>query len=216
MRSEQGGGRLNLSLNAPALHRQLAALLGQSPRVPIEFAPRMSLEERCGRRLGRYLRLAVEEFQRAGAMPWTRAMAVQFEQVIMTELLLAHGHNYSDALRAAARPIAPRDVRRAIDYAEAYLAEPVTIADLAAVAGVPGRTLFQHFREFKGVSPMRYLRNARFERVRRALLQAEPEEDVTAIAFAWGFTHLGRFAVEYRRRFGERPSDTIRRYRRLS
>ena len=63
---------------------------------------------------------------------------------------------------------------------------------------------------------MRYLRNARFERARTALLRAEPEESVTDIAAAWGFTHLGRFAIEYRRRFGERPSDTIRRHRRVS
>ena len=28
------------------------------------------------------------------------------------------------------------------------------------------------------------------------------------IASLWGFDHMGRFAVEYRRRFGERPSDT--------
>ena len=27
----------------------------------------------------------------------------------------------------------------------------------------------------------------------------------------WGFCHLGRFAVEYRRRFGESPSQTLRR-----
>jgi len=61
---------------------------------------------------------------------------------------------------------------------------------------------------------MRYLRNARFAKVRDALLRAEPEESVTVIAMACGFTHMSRFAVEYRHRFGERPSDTLRRQRR--
>ena len=29
------------------------------------------------------------------------------------------------------------------------------------------------------------------------------------IASRWGFSHLGRFAVEYRLRFGEDPSETL-------
>jgi hypothetical protein len=36
---------------------------------------------------------------------------------------------------------------------------------------------------------------------------------VTAIAMACGFTHMSRFALEYRQHFGERPSDTLRRAR---
>src|SRR5260370_29518721 len=61
---------------------------------------------------------------------------------------------------------------------------------------------------------MRYLRNVRFAKVRDALLRAEPEESVTVIAMACGFTHMSRFALEYRHRFGERPSATLRRERR--
>lgn len=36
---------------------------------------------------------------------------------------------------------------------------------------------------------------------------------MTAIAMGWGFTHMGRFAVEYRKRFGESPSETLRQRR---
>jgi len=34
---------------------------------------------------------------------------------------------------------------------------------------------------------------------------------VTQIALAHGFTHMGRFSVEYQRQFGESPSVTLRR-----
>jgi transcriptional regulator GlxA family with amidase domain len=58
---------------------------------------------------------------------------------------------------------------------------------------------------------MRYLCNARFEKVREALARAQPGESVATIAMSWGFSHLGRFSVEYRRRFGESPSNTLER-----
>jgi AraC-like DNA-binding protein len=50
------------------------------------------------------------------------------------------------------------------------------------------------------------------ERARRDLENAEPGDgsSVAAVAARWGFTHLGRFAFEYRRRFGVHPSQTLR------
>jgi len=60
---------------------------------------------------------------------------------------------------------------------------------------------------------MRYLRRARYRKVREALRDAEPEEHITEIAAKWGFTHMGRFSVDYRRQFGETPSQTLRRAR---
>jgi AraC-like DNA-binding protein len=37
---------------------------------------------------------------------------------------------------------------------------------------------------------------------------------VSEIALRWGFGHFGRFAAEYRRRFGESPSQTLSSARR--
>jgi transcriptional regulator GlxA family with amidase domain len=87
------------------------------------------------------------------------------------------------------------------------------LPEIVAASAVPGRTLIQHFRDFKGTSPMRYLREARFERVREALNRAEPEGSIAEIAARWGFSHMGRFSADYRRRFGEPPSATLRRAR---
>jgi transcriptional regulator GlxA family with amidase domain len=137
----------------------------------------------------------------------------RFEQFIMTRLLLSHPHTHSAALRRRERSIAPRDVMRAIDYLEAHLDAPVTLADLVEASGVPGRTLFKHFRDSRGTSPMRYLRAARLKKAREALLRAQPGERVSTIAMSWGFSHWGRFSVEYRKRFGESPSETLARCR---
>jgi transcriptional regulator GlxA family with amidase domain len=71
--------------------------------------------------------------------------------------------------------------------------------------------LLKHFRDHHGVSPMRYWRDRRFVRVREALQRTRDNASVTDVAMAWGFYHLGRFATEYARRFGESPSETRRR-----
>jgi transcriptional regulator GlxA family with amidase domain len=85
------------------------------------------------------------------------------------------------------------------------------LPDIVAASGIPGRTLLKHFRDFRGTSPMRYLRRARFERVHQALHSASTDDGVTQIALAHGFTHMGRFSVEYQKQFGESPSATLRR-----
>ena len=133
-----------------------------------------------------------------------------FEQFLICTLLLSHPNNYSDALGRRDRSLTPRNLRRALDYMHANLTAPLTVADIAAAAGITGRTLFQYFREFRSTSPMRYLRDARFERVRDALQRPRRDESVAEIATSFGFSHLGRFASEYRTRFGESPSATVR------
>lgn len=105
------------------------------------------------------------------------------------------------------------DVRRARQYIGAHLDDAMTVGDVAAAAGVAHRTLYKHFHDVRGISPMRYARECRFAEVRQALLQAGPQDSVTTIAVQWGFCHLGRFSVEYRKRYGETPSQTLRRGR---
>jgi AraC-like DNA-binding protein len=212
---ETDASRIMVVLTHASLRRQLAALLGKpldAPlHPPLEFAPVVDLTSGAGRNIAALARLIVASFDGGCPIANNPIALGSFEQFIINELLLSHSHNYSNAIYGRQPSIGPRDVRRAIDYLESHLDLPVKMVDLVAASQVPGRTLLKHFRDFKGTSPMRYLREARLERVRRDLLAADPEESITTIATNWGFAQLGRFAVEYRRRFGERPSDTLRR-----
>lgn len=126
------------------------------------------------------------------------------------------GADLLDAGRQGARPaciihptpIVPRDVKRVIEFIHANFAATIDVASLVAVANVSGRALFQHFHDFMGVPPMRYLRDVRLEHVREELARGGR---VTEAALRCGFTHLGRFASAYRHRFGESPSTTVTR-----
>jgi AraC-like DNA-binding protein len=57
---------------------------------------------------------------------------------------------------------------------------------------------------------MQFLKGRRMDAVYRELLGADPgATSVTDIAVRYGFTHLGRFAVEYKHNFQESPSATL-------
>ena len=124
-------------------------------------------------------------------------------------------------LRAPADPRIPRlasasarrrAVRRIEEYLDVHEREVPSLAELCAVAGTSERTLEYAFREQIGLPPARYLRLRRLNGVRRELRASEAgAAKITQIAMRWGFWQLGRFAVEYRTLFGERPSETLSR-----
>lgn len=102
-------------------------------------------------------------------------------------------------------------IRRVVEHIHAHADGPLTPTDLARAAEMSVRSLQESFAQHVGEAPMSYVRGVRLERVRAELAQSTPEcTTVADVARRWGFAHLGRFAVEYRRRFGERPSDTLR------
>lgn len=108
----------------------------------------------------------------------------------------------------------PRDVARAIEWARAHLDAPIRLAALARIGGVPPRTLETHFLRFLGLTPLGWVRQERLTRARHALIAPAGRASVSEVAVRCGFTQLGRFAAHYSRRFGELPSETLRRIRR--
>ena len=86
-----------------------------------------------------------------------------------------------------------------------------TVHEVSELTGVSVRALQEGFRRQLGTTPMEYVRSCRLEAAHRALRAADPSEaSVTDLATAAGFTHLGRFSVDYRKRFGCSPSATLR------
>ncbi|MCJ8319741.1 MAG: helix-turn-helix domain-containing protein [Colwellia sp.] len=101
-------------------------------------------------------------------------------------------------------------VRRVIDYLHHYFDDVPTIPELCQIANLSERSLQYAFKEYLGVTPIRYLRLQRLNGVRRELLISQPKKDkVVDIALNWGFIELGRFAGEYRQLFKELPSETL-------
>jgi AraC family ethanolamine operon transcriptional activator len=100
-----------------------------------------------------------------------------------------------------------RCVDRWLDERES---DPVHVADLCEAFAMPRRTLQRTFRATVGLGPAQYLARRRLSQVRRILVDADPRiTNVTDVAMDHGFLELGRFAVSYRKLFGEKPSETL-------
>ena len=120
----------------------------------------------------------------------------------------------SPRLTDAAQPVlVPKHIRRALAHMRASLSDRMTLADLAAAGGISARGLLRAFERFLGVSPMTHLLRMRLAAARAELLRCDSALSVAEVAGRCGLPHLGRFAADYRKAFGELPSATVRRAR---
>src|SRR4051794_35228606 len=103
-------------------------------------------------------------------------------------------------------------VEQAERLALANVQTPLDVPTLCRALAVSERTLRKAFQKIRGLPPCRRLRMLRLSGARWALLSAGGRfVTVTEIATSFGFVELGRFSVEYRKTFGESPSDTLGR-----
>src|SRR4051794_11182336 len=96
-----------------------------------------------------------------------------------------------------------RHLLRAKDLADGRYFEPLTVSDLACVAGLSPAHFSREFRRVFGESPHRYLLTRRLERA--AALLRNTDRSVTEICFAVGLTSVGSFTTSFRRAYGTTP-----------
>ncbi len=102
-----------------------------------------------------------------------------------------------------------RVIKRLRAYLGSVLDSEIGIPDICREIGVTRRTLQNATQEILGVSPQNYLKAIRLNGVRRDLKQRHAgRETIADIAARWGFWHLSQLAQDYRRMFGELPSQT--------
>ncbi len=143
-----------------------------------------------------------------GATRAPEAEIAVLERAIVEELVVLVA-----GARCDAEPMPLTDRARAVGSAVSYIfdhaQEALQVADVCEATGVSWRTLDRAFQEQLGTGPKRCISGVRLRGVRRALRAAEPEARVTDIANEWGYWHMGDFAMNYRREFGELPSEAL-------
>ncbi|MEU8225312.1 helix-turn-helix domain-containing protein [Kribbella sp. NPDC048915] len=200
-----------ITLFDPALLTR-AAGVGRKDNTPVRLLSHRSRSRHAAQQLSRtiaYLRdvLTNPEVQ---ASPLVLA---SISQLLASSVLAAFPNTSDLGPREAitdSRDGRPATLHRALAFMESNLDQAITIADIAAAAGVTVRALQIAFQRHVGTTPLGHLRHLRLDQVRADLLAADPtERTVAAVAARWGFHHHGRMTAAYRELYGELPSTTL-------
>lgn len=97
-----------------------------------------------------------------------------------------------------------RHLLRAKDLVDGHYAEPLTVRDLARVAGLSPAHFSREFRRAFGEAPHQYLLTRRLERA--AALLRNTDRSVTDICLMVGWSSLGSFTASFRRVHGTTPT----------
>jgi AraC family transcriptional regulator len=111
---------------------------------------------------------------------------------------------HAKALPRATQSIDAFRMQRMDEFLRENLSDPVSLEDIAAVAGISRFHLVRLFRKVYGETPFRRLTRMRIEEAKSKLEAGR--ESVTEIAFACGYDNPGHFASAFRRWVGTSPS----------
>ena len=104
--------------------------------------------------------------------------------------------------------------RRVVARAEALIRSrlhaPPTVMALCETTNTSRRALFYAFESLLGRSPIQHANILRLHAARRRITESGSDGTVRAVAEELGFWHPGQFSADYRRLFGELPSETKR------
>lgn len=143
----------------------------------------------------------------ASALHQTRAMLVHLEDCLTNQRL---------AMALPKQRLVDPKVERVVQFIRDHENWEFNLADLVQLSYTSERTLYNRMKRAIGMTPYRFYQRCKLLRLRNALLQCDTDSpSISWHALEHGFTHLGRLPALYMSHFGEKPSETLARRRRL-
>jgi AraC-like DNA-binding protein len=181
---------------------------GGARTKPVDTWARVDLSTEAGKSFRRAVNFVWHQ-----QAPPNELLRAAYDEILLHGLVSLFGPPMLGEAPATPPDPGSAHVRRACELIRARVAEPIRIAEIARELGISPRHLQSGFRRHLGMTPHRFLRDCRLDEAHRLLSAASPGHTTTAIAYDCGFGHLSEFAHDYRSRFGESPSETLRRSR---
>lgn len=192
---------LLVQIDAQHLRKQAELMLGRSLNAPIRFDPKLRMRAKQLGPWRQQLRSIFADLDAGDAPHGLSELLLQF--------LEAAPSNIQCFFDAAPVHLAPAQIKRAMAYIKSEYRSDISLQDVARAAGASLRALQYGFKETYGVTPMQMVRLERLRRAHYMLQGAHGDQTVTQIASDLGFSHLGRFSLDYRDAFGETPQQTL-------
>jgi AraC family transcriptional regulator len=134
----------------------------------------------------------------------------QMTDLLATRLLAAHAGS-PVVIQPVTGGLSPNVLRRAIERLRSDVDADVSLAALAADAGLSRFHFCRAFKESTGLSPHAWLRQYRLEQAMNML--RDTDASVVSVAAALGYASQTAFAAAFRKLTGETPSDWRKRAR---
>lgn len=216
------------------MRRGQALMVNPDERIDLEYSPECekiiikvpesvmnSAHPGCGRKNVRFDRVPVNlalcpsltnvleavfaEFEEAGEED-TSDISVSYREIILKKLLRVFPSNLSDQdAFSASSPGLDRIIR----YIDQNAREDIGIEELSRVSNMSVRSIYNAFSRAFSTTPKTYVKQVKLRKLREDLLRGRCR-NITEVALDYGFGHLGRFSSDYRKLFGELPSETAR------
>lgn len=196
-------------INVLTLLKKLGSLLGET--IPSDFRFLDSKESpsviayRCA---GPAIALLLEQ---ANGKEYSETAIAELEQSLITNFIFSHKHRLSGALQKKPLHASNQKICMVEEYIAEHWNDPLNINNLAEITNTSARSLFRHFRDARGSSPWEFVKSIRLRNARQMLLDKSSDQTILGIALYCGFQNASHFSKDYRRAFGELPSDTVMR-----
>jgi AraC-like DNA-binding protein len=206
--------KLIVRMRRDFLERELATMLGFPLKERIEFAPVASVDEPAMGTLVRAIEHVCREVDDPYSSYRTAHCRGQLEHLLASSMLFGMPNSYSNELRRLGDDARPGYLRRAERYIQCHVGDDISLDDLVNVSGASLRTLYKVFSDHWNVTPIGYVKRVRLETARRELEDpCSRYHTVAGVASAVGMSHLGNFSADYKRFYGELPSETLKKSR---
>ncbi len=205
---DTGQVQLVVRVKREYLEAYFRALIGRDLAAPLVFQHQMDTTlPRLGG-LRNLLYYMAEDIERDGGVIHFPLVRERLKELLVNSLLYAQPHNYSDLLNSTVKPSGPNFIRQVEEYIEAYAGQPIRLQDLASIVGVSIRSLQAGFKRYRQKSVTEFIKDVRLTRA-HDLLKNSPHLSVTNVAYQCGYNHLSQFAMDYKKKYKERPFETL-------
>jgi len=129
------------------------------------------------------------------------------ETIITDEVVIAHhkttkAHQTKNHCKQSCHII----IELSVEYIEKNLENKITMPCLTKLTGYSERSIQLAYQKYLNKSPFEYITEQRFLKARELIEIHKKSKKITEIAQKVGLVHLGRFSVNFRKRFGITPS----------
>ena len=203
---------LNIRIEKNDLESFLEQQLSYCLSKPLQFLPEVSLENKYSQEFLHFISFLALHLNQPDTIYQMPIIRKQLSEVLMNMFLINLRHNYHELLCEETQILKPAYIRKAQAYIDENAHESIAPSDIAKMIGTSPRTLYAGFKRYLGTTPMAYLRSMRLDKTYKALQIADPlGKTVSEIALEYGFVHLGHFSKSFKNRFGEMPSQILKK-----